>query len=351
MRVGLIGTGFGTRVQAPGFAEAPGVELVAICSAQRARAEAAANEFAVPSFTDDYRELLARDDIELVSVCTPPHLHREMTIAALEAGKHVLCEKPLALDTGEAIEMVERAAAADVVNAVNHQNRYIASRHHFCDLVRSGMLGELRLVRSSHHAGYATSPYMEPYWFTWVSERSKGGGMVNGLLSHHIDLLRYFFGDITDVVGRPATLLPDRPVLPFDYRDGDRLGPDIEPVGRRPVDVDDTVTMMGTIAGVPFGTMASWAVYHGAGERFEAFGSEGTLILDGNRVLAGRADEPSLSEVSIPPVQAPGLESQSPFAALAADLARAVDAGATDTSFATLADGLAVQRVIDAVLG
>ena len=92
MRVGLIGTGFGTRVQMPAMRAVPHIEVVAVCSAQLARAEAAADAWGISWATDDYTELVSRDDVDLVSVCAPPDRHADMTIAALEAGKHVLCE-------------------------------------------------------------------------------------------------------------------------------------------------------------------------------------------------------------------------------------------------------------------
>src|SRR5262249_37692520 len=94
MKVGLIGTGFGTRVHMPAMRADPNIEVVAICSAQRSRAQQAAEEWGVPGVAGDYRELIARDDVEMVDVCTPPDSHAEITVAALEAGKHVLCEKP-----------------------------------------------------------------------------------------------------------------------------------------------------------------------------------------------------------------------------------------------------------------
>src|SRR6202020_625678 len=99
----------------------------------------------------DYRELIARDDVEVVNVCTPPASHAEMTIAALEAGKHVVCEKPLAIDLGQAQAMAAAASAAraknpELVDAVHHEMRYMPHRRVLRDLVASGYLGELRYV-------------------------------------------------------------------------------------------------------------------------------------------------------------------------------------------------------------
>src|SRR5690242_6156113 len=112
MKVGLIGRGFGTRVHMPAIRANSDIEVVAICSAQRTRAESAAKEWGIPFATDDYQRLVEHEEVELVDVCTPPDSHAAMTIAALSAGKHVLCEKPLALNLDEARAMAAAVEAA-----------------------------------------------------------------------------------------------------------------------------------------------------------------------------------------------------------------------------------------------
>src|SRR5207302_1106951 len=204
MKVGLIGTGFGTRVHMPAMRADSGIEVVAICSAQRARAEAAAKEWGIPFATDDYRELIDRDAVELVDVCTPPESHAEMTIAALQAGKHVLCEKPLALSLAEATAMEQASAAArsarpQLVDAVHHEQRYLPFRRLLRDVVSSGFLGQLRYVLASTIVDFGVNPRMEPYWYTWVAQKERGGGFLTGMFSHEIDLLRHTFGDLHDV--------------------------------------------------------------------------------------------------------------------------------------------------------
>lgn len=352
MRVGLVGTGFGTRVQMPGFSQVPGIEVVAVCSAQRQRAEAAASQWHIPFATDDYHALIAHPDVELVSVCTPPESHAEISVAALRGGKHVLCEKPTALTAEQAGAMTAAAVQAGRVNAINHEMRYTPIRRHLRDLVQSGFLGELRFVNASVIVGHGADPAMEPYYWTWVADRSRSGGYLNGMLSHHIDLLRFTFGEIEDVRGMTAILIKDKPVLAWEYRDGDHLGPDVETVGTRPATADDTAVFHGRIGGAPFAMTGTWAVHGGSGVRLEAYGTEGTLVLDAaGRVLGARVGEP-LAEIPAPaalavPYSGPGMVPL--FAALAADLAGAVDRGEPGL-FARFADGLAVQEVIDAVL-
>ncbi len=158
-----MGTGFATGVHLPGFRLVRGVEVVAICSASRDRAHGAAARFGIPRATDDYRELVGRDDVDLVDVCTPTRSHYDITIAAIEAGKHVLCEKPVAMTAAEAAEMADRAEAAGVVNAVNHEMRYAPARRHLRRLVDDGFLGDVRFVDASVLVDYAVNPRMEPH--------------------------------------------------------------------------------------------------------------------------------------------------------------------------------------------
>src|SRR5687768_10147301 len=99
--IGIIGTGFARSVQIPAFRECDNADIVSVASGTVANAKATAEEFGVPHFTDDWRETIALDGVDLVCITTPPKLHREMTLFALEMGKHVLCEKPMAMNAGD----------------------------------------------------------------------------------------------------------------------------------------------------------------------------------------------------------------------------------------------------------
>src|SRR5579864_7281898 len=107
--VAVIGTGFGARCQMPAIAAHAETKLAAVVSQSLDRARLAAQTFGVPFFTDDYRKALAREDVQLVSIVTPPHLHAPLAIAALRAGKHVICEKPFAMNEREARALVAAA--------------------------------------------------------------------------------------------------------------------------------------------------------------------------------------------------------------------------------------------------
>jgi predicted dehydrogenase len=360
VRIGLVGTGFGTRVHLPGFAALGGdVEVTAVCSARRARAADIADRLGIPLATDDYRELVASPYVDLVDICTPPDSHRDIAIAAIEAGKHVLCEKPMALDTAQAQEMTGRARDAGVVHAVNHEMRLTPAWRYLRELVRDGYLGTLRFVSVTVHAPHGTDPSREPYYWGWVAQADKGGGFLASMLSHQIDLVRFAFGDITDVVGRPDVLIRERPVLTFDYRDGDPIGPDTPTDGTRPVDADDTATLTATIGGnAVLMVSGSWSLPYGRGTRIEAYGSDGVLTLDElGRLSGAHGGGPGPVELPVPdrfalPAVVAGHRLVPHFTALSGLLAASVrNERVQPGAYATFEDGLALQRVIDAVRG
>src|SRR6267378_3151957 len=107
--VGIVGAGFARTTQIPGFQNCEGARVVAITSRHREHAESVATEFGIEHVTNDWKDLVARDDVDLVSVVTPPATHMEITLAALEHGKAVLCEKPMAMNAAEARRMTEHA--------------------------------------------------------------------------------------------------------------------------------------------------------------------------------------------------------------------------------------------------
>src|SRR5690348_14180688 len=110
VKIGIVGTGFGSRVQIPGFLKIPGVEVVAVMSSGRAeRATEVASQFNIQTVCRDFGQMLQVPGLDAISIVTPPYQHRDLTLAALAAGKHVLCEKPMARSLDEARDMLRAA--------------------------------------------------------------------------------------------------------------------------------------------------------------------------------------------------------------------------------------------------
>src|ERR1051325_581641 len=125
MGIGIVGAGFARTTQSPGFRDCMGAKVVGIASRHRERAAEVAKEFDIEHVAADWHELVARDDVNLVSIVTPPATHMEITLAALDQGKAVLCEKPMALNADEAKRMAEKARSANVLALIDHELRFL----------------------------------------------------------------------------------------------------------------------------------------------------------------------------------------------------------------------------------
>ncbi len=201
LRFGLIGCG---RV-APRHAESvdalPDARLVAVADVRESRAAHFAKQYGADLLTD-YHALLARPDIDVVSICTPSGLHAQMTIDALQAGKHVICEKPIALSLADADRMIATAAATGRKLCVVLQNRYNPPMQDLRRIVDEGRLGRL-LLGNATVRWYRPQEYYEDEWHgTWAMD---GGALMNQSI-HHIDALQWFMGKPESVFAFTGTL-------------------------------------------------------------------------------------------------------------------------------------------------
>src|SRR5690606_31996084 len=146
IKAAVIGTGFMGEAHAEALRRVPGVELAAVASHRKERAEALAAKYGVEHAFDDWSRVLEMDEVEVVHNCTPNHLHFEVNHALLEAGKHVVAEKPLTVDVAEAEALVRLAAERGVVHAVNFNYRFYPLVRHARALVQAGEVGAVHLV-------------------------------------------------------------------------------------------------------------------------------------------------------------------------------------------------------------
>jgi predicted dehydrogenase len=208
IRIGIIGAGFARTTQIPGFRNCNGARIVAICSAHRERAEEVANEFSIDHVESDWRALVARDDIDLVSIVTPVVTHCEMTLAALEAGKAVLCEKPMAMNAVEARRMADRAREAGVLALIDHELRFLPGRIKMRELLQQGEIGKVRHAKLTFRSDARAD--VEHLWNWWSDDR-QGGGALGAIGSHVIDGFRWLLGaEVSEVCGNLATHIRER---------------------------------------------------------------------------------------------------------------------------------------------
>jgi predicted dehydrogenase len=189
-RVGIVGSGFGVRSHLPAFAAHPNFEVIALASPHSATEAAAQRN--IPHAFASCAELLEGAQVDVVSIAAPPFTHRDDVIASLEAGKHVICEKPFALNVAQAEDMLAASKRAATATAVMHEFRYVPQRYAMKELVVNGHLSPLREIEITQ-LSTRLRPDVERsrgWWF----DKSKGGGMAGALLSHLIDSANWISG-------------------------------------------------------------------------------------------------------------------------------------------------------------
>jgi predicted dehydrogenase len=337
-RVALFGTSFARAVHAPGFQRHPGFELVALAGSDAAKTKSIAADLGVPGAYGDWRELLAKEKPDVVAVATPVVLHHPMMLAALEAGAHVLCEKPTAMHRFQAVEMRDAAAKAGKVAGINHEFRFLPARALALELVKAGAIGRPR--RGEILGRYPLWTRPESRGMTWLADASKGGGILGALGSHHTDCLRTFFGEPKSVL---ATVRVDQP----------QRGP-VEPGGPSGIaTADDAFTLQYDFDGGATALIDASACAPYRWERFEIHGEDASLRWDDAgetlwRLALGREPEVVEMPERLKLTKRDGDPMLlAPFSVMVERLHAAIDRGEPLTpAFAT--DAVPVQAALDA---
>ena len=274
--IGVIGTGFMGKAHAFAYRAVSGIlpgtrpELEIVADVNRAAAERAATQLGFRRYTDNWQDLVADPAIGIVSITTPNIFHREMALAAIAAGKHVHCEKPLAPSTAEARDMMEAAEAAGVVTQVGYnyiKNPLLGLAR---EMITSGELGEITGFRGIHAEDYMANPD-EPY--SWRVDPTGGAGAIADIGSHIIGMARFLLGPIDEVIADLETVVKSRPIAPGAGE-------------RRTVEVDDIARLTVSFARGCRGMIeANWVA---TGRKmhlgFEINGTKGTLVFNQERL-------------------------------------------------------------------
>ena len=345
LRVGVIGVGFGATVHIPAF-QSEGLEVVAVAARREARAREAAAQFGIPRATGDWRELVASPEIDVVSIVSPHGLHREMAVAALEAGKHVLCEKPTALNAAEARAMRDAARASPATAMIAHEFRWAPQRAFVRRLLDEGYIGRFRFVRGSLEVGprrppSALRPAPDP-------DLGRRGGFLWGLGSHYLDAFRHWFGEITAVQAMMRAEMPER----------------ADPSGAtKTTDTDDTFAVLIEFENGGWGSFSGTsAAPFGQGAQIEVFGSEGSLStpqplpgfnpLPDGRVYGAKFGDGGRAELPMPPGLVPFEDERDQrllsFRLMVRDFVGGVREGTSPAP--NFEDGYRIQQVLDAVV-
>ncbi|MCB0067322.1 MAG: Gfo/Idh/MocA family oxidoreductase, partial [Caldilineaceae bacterium] len=214
--VGLVGYKFMGRAHSNAYRQAPHFfnvdptpRMVAICGRDEASVKEAAENLGWEGYETDYEALVARPDIQLIDVSTPGDTHKDVVLAALKAGKHVICEKPLANNLAEAREMLEAAKAAGTVAVVNYNYRRVPAVQWARKLIEDGVIGEVRHWRAVYLQEWIMPHYGTP--MIWRLDKDvAGSGALGDLGAHIIDLAHYLVGGIKTVAGLTTTFIKER---------------------------------------------------------------------------------------------------------------------------------------------
>ncbi len=287
--VGLVGYKFMGRTHSNAYRQVarffdvdPKPRMVAISGRNEAAVKEAAEQLGWEDYETDYHALVTRDDIGLVDVSSPGFNHKEIAIAALEAGKHVICEKPLANTLDEAQDMLDAARKAGTINMVNFNYRRVPAVQLVKRLIDDGRLGEIRHFRGQYLQDWIMDPEFPLVWR--LQKDLAGSGALGDIGAHITDLAMFLVGEITDVVANLQTFIKERP-LEVESGGGSGLSA-AKGQETGEVTVDDAASYLAKFASGAMGTFDATRFAAGRRNRntFEINGSLGSVVFDLERM-------------------------------------------------------------------
>ena len=333
----VVGTGFGTRVHVPAL-RAAGFDVLALVGRDADRTARRAERLGIANAVTDLETALALPGVAAVTIATPPSTHAELAIAAARAGKHVLCEKPFAMDLAEASAMLEAAESAGVTHLVGHEFRWAVERSVAGRAISEGAVGDPRLATFVSYVPLVGDPEARtpPWWF----DPSAGGGWLGASGSHVVDQIRTWLGELAEVSAR------------------------LNHVSQRSAAAEDSFTvrfrMRSGVEGVLQQTAAAWGQYAGM---THVAGTHGTLWIDGTDVWLADAEGsralPVPPDLELPPPPPASDDPRhrfshletGPFTRLCEVLLAGVEGRPLPDAVPvpTFVDGVACMRVLDAI--
>lgn len=337
--VGIIGTGFGAAVQLPGFLALQDVRVIGVASRNREKSSDVARMHGLLQTFASPEELIASNDVDLVSIATPQSTHAALVEAAVTAGKAILCEKPFTLSATEASHLLRLAESAGVAHAIDFEFRELPAWRLLKDRLDAGAIGTVTDGEMYWISGSWKDPNRP---WGWQCDKAAGGGVISALGSHMLDAAEWLFGRVTMLTATTGIAVPERP----DRTTGERKTVTAE---------DHAEIRMTTIDGAAISLALSNVAQNGAGLGIRIIGTDGILVLDSTSLEYGRGlrvregiDDDHLKELPVtdPPE---GVDARiPPFLSLARRFADAVRS--RDRSFApSFAEGLRARMLQDAV--
>lgn len=347
IRVGVVGGHFG-ETHIVGFQHCPEIEVIAICRRQRDLAQQLAQNYHIKRFYTDFEEMIQSKDLDVVSLAVPHHLHYSLTMKALDHGKHVLCEKPLALNVQQATEMTRKAQRAGLIHMTVFNWRFVPAILRMKELIEKGEIGQTYHVFFSWLTSRRKN--RESRFFWRFAQNEAGFGVLGDSGVHGIDLIQWIVGNFRKVVSHMAIYVPEHKTDEDKYMK---------------TEVEDSCSFLGQLS-----SGAQVIFYNSAvascdrAIRLEVYGDKGFLAVHlfpssrdyYGRLLGGKGEKSLNTVIQIPrrlkldmkPLDERVTPSALSFARLARQLVKAIRTGqAPSPSFF---DGLKAQRVLQALV-
>ncbi|MCR8644404.1 Gfo/Idh/MocA family oxidoreductase [Paenibacillus sp. N1-5-1-14] len=338
IRVGIIGTGFGASVQAPIFQSHECYEVKALASVHRYKSDVIRQNLEGLSMYTDWVEMIANEELDLVSIASSPVHHYEMALGLLEKGMHVLCEKPMGMSAIQTLDMLDKLKASNAMGFVDFQWRLIPIRQKIKEILMRGDLGKVHYIK--YQGSFSGYKQLTTNYRGWDGRKKDGGGMLFAIGSHMFDSLMWWMNqDIVDVYAELKTMIPK-----YEGCSG---------VEER--DSDDAFTVMGHYEdGTAFHADLLYPAVRGTGWKLEVYGSEGTLLTNNDQeVLVSKGGE--FEVVQVEQIEVPSSMSMSaaPYYngmyQMVDRIYRSISEEKVVGDVPTFQDGHMVQCVLDAI--
>ncbi|MEJ2560076.1 MAG: Gfo/Idh/MocA family oxidoreductase [Anaerolineae bacterium] len=227
----------------------------------------------------DWQQVVTRPDIDIVDICAPSKIHKEIALAAAEAGKHIFCEKPLAMNLADARQMVAAVEEAKVAHTIGFNYRKVPALALARRLIEQGQLGKIHHFRGIYSQDWLVDPSFPLAWR--LRKKDAGAGSSWDLGAHVVDQARFLVGELSEVVGMQTTFIKERPVAAFEEGLKAVAG---ETMGR--VDVDDATSFLARFENGAMGLFefTRYGTGHRNQNRIEVYGSEGGMVFDMERM-------------------------------------------------------------------
>ncbi|MED3647443.1 Gfo/Idh/MocA family oxidoreductase [Halalkalibacterium halodurans] len=290
IKVGMIGYKFMGKAHSHAYRDLPMFfpdhlrpEMKVICGRNPEGVAQAASQYGWEEYTTNWKDLIRRDDIDLIDINAPSDVHKEITLAAAQAGKHIFCEKPLALTLQDSRHMLEAVEAAGVKHMIGFNYRFTPAVLLAKKLIAEGRLGDIYHFRAWFLQDWIVAPDFPLVWR--LQKDIAGSGAHGDLGAHLIDMAHFLIGDITEVIGMNETFIKERP-LPTEMTGLSGRGSNDYTAPKGPVTVDDATLFMARFANGALGSFEAtrFATGHRSTNSFEINGSKGSVIFDFERL-------------------------------------------------------------------